>query len=702
MIIEIKNCNNIDNCKIYIEENRLNIKYAINGIGKSTISKAISSSVNDRLKGTDTLNELTPFKAVGDDEIKPFVEGNSNINSVMVFDETYINDIIYSPDELIKGSFDIFIGCEEYEKGIQEIEKLVKEIKDSLSEDKDIEGLINDFNELSNSFGKPTKKGVHASSPLSKAFSGGNTVLNIPSGLEVYKDYIQSEDNYKWIKWQLDGKLFIDVTDNCPYCVSDIKEKKVTIERVSEFYEAKSIENLNRIVAVFQRLHKYFSDNTKSIIDSFIKTVDGYSDEQINYLREIRGQIDRLNEKFSNAQHLGFQSLKDVAKVIEGLKTFKIDIALYNHLQSDSTIEKVNIINNSIDDLLEKAGELQGSINCQKTLIERLVNENSSEINSFLKNAGYNYNVSFMEDEKGQHRLKLSHNESRGEVTKVKTHLSFGERNAFALVLFMYHALKEKPGLIVLDDPISSFDKNKKYAIVDILFRKEKCFKGKTVLLLTHDFEPIVDMVYHHPDRFEKPFAVFLENSHGALIEKEITKENINTFIDINRENIANNAHIVNKIVYLRRQYEVANEKGMAYQVISNLFHKREKPLVLERGSLREMTPEELAEGEAEIKDLISDFDYESLLDTIKDDQALIKLYQSLSSNYEKLHVYRIIFDDKLEMIESSIIQKFINEAFHIENGYIYQLNPSAYQTVPQYVIDECDSFIARLNKNSD
>ena len=59
----------------------------------------------------------------------------------------------------------------------------------------------------------------------------------------------------------------------------------------------------------------------------------------------------------------------------------------------------------------------------------------------------------------------------------------------------------------------------------------------------------------------------------------------------------------------------------------------------------------------------------------------------SLSSNYEKLHIYRVIFDDKPDMIESDIIQKFINEAFHIENDYIYQLNPSVYQTVPQYVI---------------
>jgi ABC-type molybdate transport system ATPase subunit len=44
----------------------------------------------------------------------------------------------------------------------------------------------------------------------------------------------------------------------------------------------------------------------------------------------------------------------------------------------------------------------------------------------------------------------------------------------------MYDVLKAKPDLIVLDDPISSFDKNKKYAIIDMLFRKEKSLRGKT------------------------------------------------------------------------------------------------------------------------------------------------------------------------------------------------------------------------------
>jgi hypothetical protein len=52
MEIKIQNCNNITLGKVEIKENTLNIKYAINGTGKSTISKAISASISDRGKPT--------------------------------------------------------------------------------------------------------------------------------------------------------------------------------------------------------------------------------------------------------------------------------------------------------------------------------------------------------------------------------------------------------------------------------------------------------------------------------------------------------------------------------------------------------------------------------------------------------------------------------------------------------------------------
>jgi ABC-type dipeptide/oligopeptide/nickel transport system ATPase subunit len=705
MDINISNCNNIDRGNLSLVESTLNIKYAINGTGKSTISKAITSYISDKTSSTHELEKLKPFKHINTKENNPIIIGIENLKKVKVFDEKYLNTYVFLPDELVKGSFDIFIRDDKYEKGMKEINDLLSSIQNAFIENKDIDELINDFNELSSSFGKPVKTGIHASSNISKAFKDGNKVLNIPSEFDEYKDFIQSENNYKWIKWLIDGMIYLDLSDNCPYCITNISKKRDKILKIRDIYEPKMIEYLNKIVADFERLNKYFSDSTKKKINEFITNINGYTDDQIKYLLEIKDQIDRLNIKFSSSKNLGFRSLKDVDKVIEMLNNQRIDIQLYYHLNSEKTKQKIEIINKSIDILLKKAGELQGKINLQKRHIQELIEENNTEINGFLKNAGFNYHVNIVEDQKNQYSLKLIHDDIKDEVTDVKDHLSFGERNAFSIVLFMYDVLKTDTDLIILDDPISSFDKNKKYAIIDMLFRRgEKSLRNKTVLLLTHDFEPIIDMVKHHSDRFEKPFASFLENNHGVLMEKEITRDNIKTFVEICHENIGDKINNITKLVYLRRYYEVINERGNAYQLISNLLHKRNEPLVRREAlilteetpeeEMRKMTEDEIEDGRTEIMKTINDFDYSKLISQIMNDEIMMKLYHDTLSNYEKLHIFRVLYGEKLRTTETTIIAKFINEAFHIENDYIYQLNPCEYQLVPQYVIDECDSQI--------
>lgn len=695
--LTIKNCNNIDNGSILIKKNILNIKYGINGTGKSSIAKAILCSSEDQNNNSDSLKQLKPFKCIGQAGNDPEISGMGEINNVKIFNEEYVNEFIFLPNELLKGSFDIFIRNDAYKDGLKEINHLVDTTRKIFIENEEIDILINDLNELSSSFGKTTKSGIHASSIFSKAFKSGNKVINIPKGLENYKDYIRHDENYKWIKWQLDGQPYLHITENCPYCVSNIKEKKETIEHITEVYDSKSVQNLNLIISIFHKLNNYFSKETRLKIDEFIKNTEGYDDEQVAYLREIKDQIDRLNEKFTKTKRIGFISLKDVEKVIEELKSHKIDLNLYNHLKSEDTQTKVEIVNNSIDTTLEKVGELQGQIIRQKNLIGRLIEEHKTEINSFLKNAGYEYNVDLMEDSEGNYNLKLLHNDIQDEITDVKEHLSFGERNAFSLVLFMYDVLKYSPDLVILDDPISSFDNNKKYAIVDMLFRKDKSLKGKTVLLFTHDFEAIIDMIHHHRNRFEIPTASFLENNHGVLVEKDIQRADIQTFIEINESNIKNIPdQIINKLVYLRRLYEIKNVKGNGYQLISNLMHKREKPKFKDESGIRDMISEEIISGKEEIQEFIPDFDYDEVLNIISDCNEMKKIYLATENNYEKLHIYRIIFGNRGN-IESDVIKKFINEAFHIENDYIYQLNPRKYQMVPQFVIDECDKAISNI-----
>lgn len=695
--INLKNCNNIDKGSIIIKKNTLNIKYGINGTGKSTIAKSLNYFINDRDNGTNLLNKLKPFKFLRTNNF-PEIDISDEINNVKIFDEKYVNEFVFQRDELLKGSFDIFIRNQTYEVGIENINFLIINIKNTFSSNEEINSLIEDFNKLSNYFGRPTKSGIHASSVLSKTFKNGNKVMNIPENLTEYSDYIKHENNYSWIKWQLEGQDYLNVTEKCPYCVSNIEGKKDKIEEISKVYDSKSVENLNNIIKIFDNLNEYFSNDTNLKINQFIKNIEGYTDEEVNYLKEIQSQIIRLNERFFKAKNISFSSLKDVEKLIVELSSYKIDLALYNHLESVKTQEKVNIINESIEDTLEKIGELQGEINKQKRLIENLVREHKIEINSFLKKAGYKYEVDLIDNGDGNYKLKLKYIGLTEEISEVEEHLSYGERNAFSLVLFMYDSIKRTPDLIILDDPISSFDKNKKYALVDMLFKREKCFKGKTVLLLTHDFEPIIDIKLTHKSIFGNANVSFLENIEGELNEKEINFNDILSFSEICEVNAKNKeVNIINRLVYLRRLFEIKNSKNSSYELISNLLHKRDTPIIKSDEVNIDMTQIEINEAIEEIKLFIEDFDYSKILVNLKDDSFMKKIYFETESNYEKLHIFRIIFDDKSEVIKDMPIKKFINESFHIENDYIYQLNPRHFQMIPKFVIDECDSAVNEL-----
>lgn len=104
------------------------------------------------------------------------------------------------------------------------------------------------------------------------------------------------------------------------------------------------------------------------------------------------------------------------------------------------------------------------------------------------------------------------------------------------------------------------------------------------------------------------------------------------------------------------------------------------------------MTEPEIESATQRISQEILGFDYLAALTMAKDDSLLKQLYKASSSRYEKLHLYRIYIDGKENSIESDVIQKFINQAFHIENDYIYQLDPGTFQTILFYVISACDA----------
>lgn len=689
MRLEIRNCNNIDRGEIEIVEGRLNIKYAVNGTGKSTISKAIDAFVtNDENKK----NMLLPFKYYGKStEEVPALVGYEQFIKIAIFNEKYIEDYIYQPNELIKNSFEIFVKTADYDKHIREIENLLQSINVTFQNHPELEMLINAFQKFIEGFGK-AKSGYSAAGAIGKGIGKGNKIDNIPKGLEVYAPYLKNSDNVKWIKWQLEGKNYLEMADQCPYCSGSVQETKETILKVSDEYDARSIEQLNKMLEVFEDLSPYFSADTATKIEEITKNVSGITTAQRDYLLEIKAQVDSLIEQLYGMKRIGFHSLKNAEKIADELRKYKIDLSYYSHLNSALSNEKVNIINRTMDEVLEKAGRLQGEIAQQKKIIKTTIEMYSAEINEFLYYAGYKYQVSIQEEGEIDYHLILKHIEGNENVQTVTEHLSYGERNAFALVLFMYNVLKDNPDLVILDDPISSFDGNKKFAIINMLFMGKRSLKDRTVLLLTHEFNTVIDAIYNMPYNFNPvPKAAFLTTKNGILTEKQIEKQNIKSFRDVTYANIKSDIDTLNKLVYLRRLLEIQHTEGLAWQLLSNIFHKREKPEYhfSDGTPNRLMTEEEIMIATGEVRNkYIEDFDYFQEYRKTQDIHVLRELYRNSRSNYEKLQIYRIMFN---ENSSNSVIKKFVNETFHIENDYLFQLNPCEYDTVPQYIIDECD-----------
>lgn len=694
--IAIENCNSIEKAEITISEGALNIKYGPNGLGKSTIARAIIASVaND-----GSLQNLKPFKYRGvAGQHEAVVRGAENIGSVLVFDDSYVSQFAFQRDEVLKNSFDIFIKTDTFKAAMQEIEGLLAGIKSAFDGNEALSSAISDLKEVRDAFGVTKSGALSKSSKGYKAFGSGNKIENIPPQLKPFEAFIKSEQPANWIAWQAKGNAFLDLSDNCPYCASDLREpeKKDTAKQVAKEYDSKTIEHLNALQTVINRLGKYFDQSCRENLEKITKAKIELSPEETNFLSALRGDVETLMAKLEGLRSISFFALRDVDKIEDEIAKLKIDLALLTKLNSADTKAVVDPVNEKLQELISRVGELKGKINKHKSQIEKSIVENQKSINGFLKSAGYKYSV-VIKPEADSYKMKLVHQDFNEHLESAAQHLSYGEKNAFALVLFMHQVLSEKPGLAVLDDPVSSFDKTKKFAILNELFRGKASLRNTTVLMLTHDIEPAIDIIrsvkrlFQHP----KPTAYFLASKGGVVTETEIKEVDIQTFAQICAENVRSLSDEVIKCIYLRRNFEIFNDLGAEYNYLANLLHARATPIRKTDSGDVAMTDEDIGLAVAGIKEFIPDFDYNAVLSVINNKSEMKRRFQGANVGYDKLQLFRIYKEVHQTAGDGDdILQKFVNESFHIENEYVMQLNPHKFDNVPEYVLQECDRVIS-------
>lgn len=197
--VVIKNCNNIKEALITIEQGNLNIKFAINGTGKSTIAKALLNKEKD-------LSLLKPF---GKEEI-PYVECNPKFNNVELFDSDFVNNVVFNGSNVIENSFEVFIKSDKYDEQRKNINDLLHELKQKIIGSEDLNKLNEQLIKLSSKINYKKEKNTIDSRGMYSSIKSEKNIFNIPKELNKYALFLSDkEKNILWSDWKIRAKHMI-------------------------------------------------------------------------------------------------------------------------------------------------------------------------------------------------------------------------------------------------------------------------------------------------------------------------------------------------------------------------------------------------------------------------------------------------------------------------------------------------------------
>lgn len=500
--------------------------------------------------------------------------------------------------------------------------------------------------------------------------------------------------------------------ESCPFCTYHMESEKINKENaiISKVFKNSALSTASAVLEYLQEAVKagYIDISAVEVMQGYIgnqSKEDALSSELQQLAIETNYLLVKINKivlfRPMNVTHDQLQSIENSLDemVIESRQLMKF----YNTELIKNLIETIY---KNIDELKKNTGKLKGLFAQHEKKLEELITNRKEDINQFFTLAGFPYNFVIKgngEDKAVSYLIPTDMTEQDRGLQPEK-HLSWGERNAFSLVMFMFQAISESADLIVLDDPITAFDKDKKFAIIRRLFdNKKDSFKGKTVLMLTHEMQPVIDYIYGYFFKkygLETPVvARLIQKEGGSIKEYEIEKEDLLNSVELAKK-IAKDAtyNMAVRIVNLRKYVEMTDSNFAAspiYEVLSNIIHGRTEPTDKE-GVVLDSTV--LLEGQVALSEFLGEITYEAIISELSRD----KLMQLIDGNdvYSKIIAIRLLFERYNGLLSGlrkkyPAACKFVNETNHIENDYIFQLNPFKFFEIPDVYLDELKDFVS-------
>ncbi len=706
--IKIFRCNCIKEASIEIVHSTLNIKYGYNGTGKTTISKAIFAKANNKDK------ELQLLRPYGNDpnniEECPNIE-NMNFSTVRVFDESYVRSYLFKENSFLEDSFRVFLKSEECEKFVLEIEKLLSDLQGIFQKSEEIQQLRTFlpkyFLAVKFNNGEISKRGG-----VGEFIKGNGGGFEKYDELVTYKPFYEKRDIgtvSKWAKWRNDGINQMN-GELCPFCTAglELDNIKKQNEIIFKVFKNSALSTANEILEYIREAVQfgYIKEDSIGIIDEYIGD-SSKEDSLFAELQQLAIETEYLFNKIEKIYNFRPMNVtKDQLLNIElNLDEMIIEQRQLSKFYSTTFIAKmIEEIKEKVSDLKKNTGKLKGLFNQHESKMETLIETRMEDINHFFFLAGFPYK--FILKTNGENKAEsylVPINLEENRISKPEERLSWGERNAFSLVMFMFEALSDNADLIVLDDPITSFDKNKKFAVVRRLFDNQKSsFRDKTVLMLTHDFQPIIDYIY---GGFFNSFglttpvkAKWIQNKDGLIEEYDIRKNDLFNTFKLTKE-IAMDEEMKTpvRVVNLRKHIELMTpnfSEEPIYEVLSNLVHGRH---IAKTRDEKKLDEDIFNKGCLEMEDYFGELSYDDIIEKLKVENLLEIIKES--DEYDKIIALRLLFE-RFEGLLSKLRKeypaacKYLNETNHVENDYIFQLNPFKYFSIPKFYMEQLEEFV--------
>ena len=471
--------NFVKNNEIDFSKNQIAVLYGPNGTGKTSLVKVLSSEAGTDVKytyGGKSYTDGTQFFVINDQNNRNIIQGETK--------DFFLGDNIRKEFELQK-----YIEHEYKRLCDDSIYILKNNYKISSGRSKSIEcfsALVNIqdiIKDLMNSKSKGFKTGVDKYiSELDKHIG-----ITIPEYEEEKLDYIIS-----------------DLSENNPLI---IEIESIDVSKLANNSHIKEVEENTEAIRILSR----FNYKQQCIVcDTEGIDSENLLDKKTQNIEGIKKTLDAKTQKIveqiiSNIREKDPFRIKDI--MLGAIETGDLSAVL--ELKSSIEVYKNILVNKIIKELVEvyQSSEIKIKNEEYQTMISQKpdITEEDFLYIEHIISSNMSKKLEIIRDDNKNIKIVLEDKDFLG-VVREELPLSSGEQNFLSLTFEFLKAKNSNKSIIILDDPISSFDsiyKNKiAYAIVKMLHNKKR-------IILTHN----IDLLRLLDGQFKKCFRLYLFNN---------------------------------------------------------------------------------------------------------------------------------------------------------------------------------------------